>query len=201
MNAQTRLGRLKPVTSTWRSGPYTQAPIAAPTMPTNASVNAPPGGSPGMIQRAASPTSKPRTIQKATAPSTLLLLAAAPSALVKPYRWRAVERWTLRHYEAYFPLPARDLRSYRRHRRGGTTRAYRNKRVRNRHRRVTAGYRDGQGPTPDQCGERKRCRIAEQCALRPHRRRPREAGIARADVALDYYNVRYYPRPQVMPAT
>jgi|HubBroStandDraft_1064217.scaffolds.fasta_scaffold193268_2 uncharacterized protein YggE len=26
-------------------------------------------------------------------------------------------------------------------------------------------------------------------------------GIARADVALDYYNVRYYPRPQVMPAT
>lgn len=25
-------------------------------------------------------------------------------------------------------------------------------------------------------------------------------GIARADVALDYYNVRYYPRPQVAPA-
>lgn len=26
-------------------------------------------------------------------------------------------------------------------------------------------------------------------------------GTARADVALDYYNVRYYPRPQTMPAT
>jgi hypothetical protein len=74
MNPQTRLGKVNPLTFTWRNGPYNQAPITAPTAPTNISVMTP-GESPGTIQRATRPVSKPRTIQKATAPSTLCLLA------------------------------------------------------------------------------------------------------------------------------
>ena len=78
---------------------------------------------------------------------------------------------------------------------------YRNKRVWNRHRRllpdiatVRAQLQTNSANANDAVSQNNAIydRIVAGLA---------KLGIARADVALDYYNVRYYPRPQVMPAT